>query len=470
VHRGVLGFDYADLINLVDMSGTRNVDRLFQMLCRLVRRSKHFPDAKKLFLKVTNENQWDIAYAALSYAVGMSLPEIYYSTHKKYIQPFPVKKEFKEKIKRYRREGRPDHVDCPTLLTFKDLADFESNPLIWSVCYTTFREVRNLLSRDRRRWNLKDALEAARQYKTRKEFVSAHLHAYRFICENGYHKELDKIFAKVRWTKGEASALAETYPNVNVFRKHGGGAYNFLRKNSKSTLDKIFSGKVGTRKGQAELPDDELIERLINDPLYDIRSTGEIYTRISPQGHVTNVWRRADWIKRDTGAVYVRYGHKRITSARVVYRKHVGKLERDLVVYHKDLNRKNNTPNNLILSTQSRMMKEYYTKRKPIFGNKKISLAVAEQIRADHNAGLSYKKLVAKYGLSKSSISYLINGKTWNPETAQGRDVMTGELAEKVRKEFKQGTTRYKLTQKYGLSNYQVRNAINNRSWKKERA
>jgi len=50
VDRANLGFNYPDLINLVDLTFSRNINRIYQMLCRVNRISRH--KDKKLFFKV----------------------------------------------------------------------------------------------------------------------------------------------------------------------------------------------------------------------------------------------------------------------------------------------------------------------------------------------------------------------------------------------------------------------------------
>lgn len=53
VRRANLGFNFPRLINLVDMTETINIDRLFQMLCRLVRPHPDDPTTPKLFVKIS---------------------------------------------------------------------------------------------------------------------------------------------------------------------------------------------------------------------------------------------------------------------------------------------------------------------------------------------------------------------------------------------------------------------------------
>lgn len=70
VRRGVLGFNFPELMNLVDMTGTINIDRIFQMFARVVRPHPTRPKARKLFVKMTPKGKMegytkDVVSAAL---------------------------------------------------------------------------------------------------------------------------------------------------------------------------------------------------------------------------------------------------------------------------------------------------------------------------------------------------------------------------------------------------------------------
>jgi superfamily II DNA or RNA helicase len=69
VNRGTIGFDFDKLYNVVDMSATLNVNRLFQMLCRVVRRDMDNPDGKKLFIKVTSPEVKELTHFVMSFVV-----------------------------------------------------------------------------------------------------------------------------------------------------------------------------------------------------------------------------------------------------------------------------------------------------------------------------------------------------------------------------------------------------------------
>jgi superfamily II DNA or RNA helicase len=53
VGRGILGFSFEEMINVVDMTGMQNIDRLFQLICRVIR--KHPTNRNKYFFKIVPE-------------------------------------------------------------------------------------------------------------------------------------------------------------------------------------------------------------------------------------------------------------------------------------------------------------------------------------------------------------------------------------------------------------------------------
>ena len=54
VGRGILGFNMKELVNVIDMTCSHNLDRIFQLMCRVIR--KHPDGDKKLFFKIVPEH------------------------------------------------------------------------------------------------------------------------------------------------------------------------------------------------------------------------------------------------------------------------------------------------------------------------------------------------------------------------------------------------------------------------------
>lgn len=171
------------------------------------------------------------------------------------------------------------------------------------------------------------------------------------------------------------------------------------------------------RSGELFSKNDSLINELILNDLYDVREDGSVWTRICRTGKISvgGIWRKAGSITAD-GYAHLSYNYNHLQIHRIIYAKFVGPLEEDLVINHINGNRSDNRPENLELVSQSENNTHRFRvlKRKPVIGNKKISREIADEIRKDRSMGMTYKELMAKYSLAKSSISYICNNLTWN--------------------------------------------------------
>tara|TARA_R110000868_G_scaffold66014_14_gene197082 strand:- start:12804 stop:14897 length:2094 start_codon:yes stop_codon:yes gene_type:complete len=58
VNRAILGFDMSELVNVVDMTCSRNIDRIYQLMARVMRKSK--TDNKKYFFKIVGNDEKDL--------------------------------------------------------------------------------------------------------------------------------------------------------------------------------------------------------------------------------------------------------------------------------------------------------------------------------------------------------------------------------------------------------------------------
>ena len=91
-----------------------------------------------------------------------------------------------------------------------------------------------------------------------------------------------------------------------------------------------------------------------------------------------------------------------------------------LEVRHKDNDFENNSWGNLLLGNKSQnMMDKPPEERKRIariaaLAQRKLSEGEAQQLRNDHVAGLSYRQLMKKYGIAKSTVSYIVNKRTYS--------------------------------------------------------
>jgi len=138
--------------------------------------------------------------------------------------------------------------------------------------------------------------------------------------------------------------------------------------------------------------------------------------------YCTKKWRRWDFPRRKgrnkKAKPYheVSFKSKRVAVHRLVYGKFVGKLNDRLVINHKDGNPSNNKYDNLELITQSKNNFHAYRtlNKQPVKGRKKIDDETAEMLREQRRLGATYADLISMFGLCKSTISYVVNKRTWS--------------------------------------------------------
>lgn len=151
--------------------------------------------------------------------------------------------------------------------------------------------------------------------------------------------------------------------------------------------------------------------------------------RVDEHGKVVSHVGKILKLNKDTKG-YLRFGfnsanHDYVVSVwvhRLVAYQKFGDIlfEEDMVVRHLDGNPANNSWDNIEIGTQSDNMmdrpedsRRAQSKHAASFRRKLTEEEVA-WLRHDRELGMSYKELMAKYGIAKSTVSYIVNRKTYN--------------------------------------------------------
>lgn len=148
---------------------------------------------------------------------------------------------------------------------------------------------------------------------------------------------------------------------------------------------------------------DILIEQIINDPIYDIREDGTIWTLKDTYGkQVTSTWRRCD-IHAEKKYRQVKYNYKLLKVHRIIYRKFKGKLDANFDINHIDGKHDNNIPDNLELVTSQQNIKHSVENKLHCFGEKVGTSVLTEDIVKQ------IRKMFYKEGLTKNEIQKSLN-------------------------------------------------------------
>lgn len=164
---------------------------------------------------------------------------------------------------------------------------------------------------------------------------------------------------------------------------------------------------------------DSLIYRFLSDSNYELLSDGKIFTYVTRQGHVSKNKREKPIFKNKAGYLCFSYKGKKVLHHRAMYAKFIGVLDAEMTINHKNGNISDNRIENLELVSIGENLKHKYhsLKQLPVSGNQKIPQAVVDEIRKLRDSGYSYKELMFKFKIAKSTLSYLLNRKTFFKDT-----------------------------------------------------
>jgi superfamily II DNA or RNA helicase len=236
VDRGVLGTDIPELKNVVDMTGSHNVDMTFQLMSRVVRFDKA-DTTPKLFLKVTPRKVAFVTHTVMAYVLAMSTPEVYSLPHGKIPrEDFPVHRKHREIGERIRAETKKNpnkipNIDLPEFLTLKDLAHLDTAPAAsyahGSIAYA-IEVLGGTVLREWKAWTLEAVRAEALKYKTRGEFAKGSPNAYRAAMYNDWRDDvcLHMAMQHRSWDLESIQAEALKYKTRRAFQQGSQSAYN----------------------------------------------------------------------------------------------------------------------------------------------------------------------------------------------------------------------------------------------------
>ena len=199
VGRGILGFNYTRLVNIVDMSTSQNIDRIYQLFCRVVR--KHPENLKKLFFKIAPNGKEDYYKYIMTGVLALSSEEFFLKFNGKNFDELriPVKENRKKydyktatnnkKCSKVRTYEPIDLSNLPVFAFFKDV--YENDNTLNTYTLAEIKDVRaEFLSRKPQGfWTLEKCKKSAGQYGLVAEWKANDLEAYNASKLNDWYVE-----------------------------------------------------------------------------------------------------------------------------------------------------------------------------------------------------------------------------------------------------------------------------------------
>jgi hypothetical protein len=158
---------------------------------------------------------------------------------------------------------------------------------------------------------------------------------------------------------------------------------------------------------------DELIDKLIDDPNYEIRPDGTIWSKAGKRS-----WRKVGRPRPDG---YIRFdyhdgqNYRTLRVNRVIYRKFVGELDPKLTIDHIDNNPSNNHPNNLQQISQADNVRR---------GRSVLTWEIVNEIREKYaNERPKNAHLIAReYGIAIRTFNGILSNERWQKRKETGDD------------------------------------------------
>jgi superfamily II DNA or RNA helicase len=245
VGRGILGFNYTRLVNIVDMSTSQNIDRIYQLFCRVVR--KHPDGDKKLFFKIAPKDKSDYYKYIMTGVLALSSEEFFCKFNGKNFDELkiPVKENNSTyDYKTTKGKSKPnkstkakiyepiDFSNFPVLEFFKDV--YENDKTLSTYTLTDIKDVRaEFLSRKPSDyWTLDKCKVSARKYGLLEEWKANEYEAYNASKINGWYVECLKEMTNTldERLKNRCIEVAQKYSTIRRWRRKDKNTYQLAVK------------------------------------------------------------------------------------------------------------------------------------------------------------------------------------------------------------------------------------------------
>ena len=245
VARGILGFNFPEMENVIDMTASQNIDRIFQLMARVLR--KHPNGKKKLFFKIAS-HYLEEYFEFIMTCVLCLTDENYYTKFngKNFLDlEIPVVRLKKEKktsdsgsgtgseANKNKREIKSiDYMGIPSIRFFKDILH-NNHDILSGYAFVNIRDIRTFVLLDKKSngfWTLKKCQEDSIQYSSRQEWKDKSPQCFHTAYKNGWADECTKHMEMKNkpsgyWTKEVVLKEAKKYKTIDEWSKKSSASY-----------------------------------------------------------------------------------------------------------------------------------------------------------------------------------------------------------------------------------------------------
>jgi superfamily II DNA or RNA helicase len=234
VSRGKLGFNFPDLVNIIDFTMGMNIDTMLQMYGRLLRLSQSDKQLWKTYFKIVPKNL-EFYYICIVECMLRLTQMEYYSTYKGKINELPIT-NFKPKIIRNKNKK--------TVLTPKIPFKFDLNYLskieniygveFKSISYTTLDKVKEFY-KIKSKYDLNEVEKICKGYERYTIFRNENIQLVQFLHRNNLHEKFTSHMKKCRnhfgYSEDEIIKVVKNYTSYKEFCENENKLQVYLIRN-----------------------------------------------------------------------------------------------------------------------------------------------------------------------------------------------------------------------------------------------
>ena len=264
VQRGILGFDYPDLINVIDMTMSYNIDRIYQLMCRTIRPNED--KDLKLFVKVVPTTLREYYKYIMTAVLCLSEKEFLLKFNGKNFKemeiPVKIKRNKLEEEKEEKIENNKNQKEKIPSIEFEDLMVLDlikeiyhtGNSILESYAFTTIQKVREqFLNQIQINYTFEEIKEDALKFKTISEWRKSSKQSMNMYGQSkikGWFEEVTAHMKKLRniYTFEEIKEDALKFKTLSEWRKFSYSSYRRAKgqkwlEEVTSHMEKIFNNK-----------------------------------------------------------------------------------------------------------------------------------------------------------------------------------------------------------------------------------
>jgi superfamily II DNA or RNA helicase len=237
VGRGILGFNYSKLTNLIDLTMSQNIDRIYQLFSRVVR--KHPDGLQKLFFKIVPKDKSDYYKYIMSGVLALTSEEFFTKYNGKNfddlkIPVIKVKAEKKNlnnyKTKNIKKYEPINFSDLPVFEFFKNI--YSGDKTLNTYTLTNISDVRaEFLNRKPLGfWTLDKCLESAKQFGSSITWKVGDFEAYQASKYYNWYNECIKHMTPLYHLQIVCMEVAQKYTNIKDWQKKDKCSYDIAVK------------------------------------------------------------------------------------------------------------------------------------------------------------------------------------------------------------------------------------------------